>query len=46
MLFEQGQPAKNFFVLLSGKLEVLVNGNRVNVIEPGTGFGELALTTT
>ena len=43
MLFEQGQPAKNFFVLLSGRLEVLVNGNRVNVIEPGMGFGELAL---
>lgn len=43
MLFEQGQPAKNFFVLVSGKLEVQVNGNQVNLLEPGSGFGELAL---
>jgi cGMP-dependent protein kinase len=43
ILFEQGQPAKNFMVLLSGKLEVLVNGQRVNILEPGVGFGELAL---
>jgi len=30
-------------VLISGKLEVLVNGQRVNLLGPGAGFGELAL---
>jgi cGMP-dependent protein kinase len=30
-------------VLSTGKLEVLVNGQRVNILEPGAGFGELAL---
>ena len=30
-------------MLHSGSLEVLVNGNRVNLLEPGMGFGELAL---
>ena len=42
-LFEQGDPARYFWVLVTGKLEVLVNGNRVNLIGPGGGFGELAL---
>ncbi|OMJ84662.1 hypothetical protein SteCoe_14181 [Stentor coeruleus] len=43
IIFEQGNPAECFFVLVGGKLEVLVNDNRVNIIKPGTGFGELAL---
>ena len=42
-LFEQGNPGRYFFVLVTGKLEVLVNGNRVNYISPEEGFGELAL---
>jgi cGMP-dependent protein kinase len=43
VLFEQNEPAKYFFVLVTGKLEVLVNGNQVNFVNPGEGFGELAL---
>jgi CRP-like cAMP-binding protein len=42
-LFLQGEPAKNFYVLMSGSMEVIVNENVVNVISPGEGFGELAL---
>jgi cGMP-dependent protein kinase len=43
VLFEQNEPAKYFFVLVTGKLEVAVNGKRVNYVNPGEGFGELAL---
>lgn len=43
VIFHQGNPADCFFVLASGRLEVLVNEVRVNTINPGTGFGELAL---
>ena len=43
VIFEQNQPANSFYVLVSGKLEVIVNGVKQNVIKPGTGFGELAL---
>jgi len=40
---EQGQAAAHFFVVASGQLEVLGNGRRVNTLQPGDGFGELAL---
>jgi cGMP-dependent protein kinase len=43
IVFEQDMPATNFFVLATGRLEVLINGHRKNIIVPGTGFGELAL---
>lgn len=43
ILFEQNQPARYFFVLITGNLDVLVNGKRVNLVKPGQGFGELAL---
>ena len=42
-VFEQNQPAMHFFVLASGRLDVLVSGRSVNTIKPGEGFGELAL---
>jgi cGMP-dependent protein kinase len=42
-LFEQSQPARYFFVLVTGKMEVLVNTKRVNLVDIGSGFGELAL---
>jgi CRP-like cAMP-binding protein len=42
-LFLQGEPAKNFYVLMKGQMEVIINENRVNFIKPGEGFGELAL---
>ena len=43
VIFQQSNPAECFFVLSSGLLEVLVNSKQVNIIKPGTGFGELAL---
>ncbi|OMJ88882.1 hypothetical protein SteCoe_2545 [Stentor coeruleus] len=42
-VFEQGCPGNTFFVVASGKLEVLVNSKRVNVLGAGDSFGELAL---
>ena len=42
-VFEQGTPGSTFFVVASGKLEVLVSGKRVNVLGTGDSFGELAL---
>ena len=43
IIFEQEQPAVNFFVLATGKLEVIVSGISRNIIKSGEGFGELAL---
>ena len=43
IIFEQGQPGVCFFCVASGRLEVLQNGERVKVLYPGTGFGEMAL---
>ena len=43
IVFEQEQPGVNFFVVATGQLEVIVNSRRVNVLNPGDSFGELAL---
>ena len=43
LVFEQGSSGSNFFVVALGKLEILVNGKRVNMLGPGDSFGELAL---
>ena len=43
LVFEQGAEGVHFFVVGSGALEVLVNGQRVNVLKSGDSFGELAL---
>ena len=43
VIFEQGQPAMNFFVIADGEVEVLSNGVRRNVLRKGAGFGESAL---
>ncbi|CAG9330353.1 unnamed protein product [Blepharisma stoltei] len=43
VIFEQNQSGNNFFVVESGDLEVIINGNRVKVLHPGDSFGELAL---
>ena len=43
IVFEQGSSGSNFFIISSGKLEVLVNGSRVNILGIGDSFGELAL---
>ena len=43
IVFEQEQPGVNFFVVASGQLEVLVNSRKVNLMNAGDSFGELAL---
>jgi MFS family permease len=42
-VFEQGQPGDRFFIIASGRVEVLVDGHRVRVQGPGEAFGEIAL---
>lgn len=42
-VIEQGKPGSNFFVVARGRLEVLVNNKRVNVLNSGDSFGEMAL---
>jgi CRP-like cAMP-binding protein len=42
-LVRQGDPGNEFFVLLSGKADVVRDGRQVDVIGPGEFFGELAL---
>lgn len=43
LIFEQNQPGNNFFVISGGKLEVIVNNQRANLLRSGDSFGELAL---
>mmetsp|Transcript_10577 Transcript_10577/g.20378 ORF Transcript_10577/g.20378 Transcript_10577/m.20378 type:complete len:883 (+) Transcript_10577:129-2777(+) len=43
VIFEQGSNALNFYIVEKGKLDVLVNGSKVNEAKPGDCFGELAL---
>jgi MFS family permease len=39
----QGEPGDRFYVVETGRLEVLVDGRRVREHGPGEGFGEIAL---
>lgn len=43
LIFEQNSKGSSFFILASGRVEVLVNGNRVNILKSGESFGEMAL---
>lgn len=43
IVFEQNQPGNNFFVIASGKVEVIVNQKRKTILKAGDSFGELAL---
>jgi cGMP-dependent protein kinase len=43
IIFRQGDPGYNFFVLASGSVEVIINGSAKGTISSGKGFGELAL---
>ena len=42
-VFEQNQTGNNFFVIIFGKLEVIINGKKVNTLEAKDSFGELSL---
>ena len=43
LVYEQGQPGINFFIISSGEVEVLKNFSRTKVLEAGKSFGEKAL---
>lgn len=43
VVFEQNSVGSVFFVVVHGKLEVLIDNKRVNVLRPQDSFGELAL---
>ncbi len=44
-LIREGDPGRQFFVLLEGEAEVRRKGRRVNTLGPGDFFGEIALVT-
>ena len=42
-LIREGEPGRQFFILLGGKAEVRRKGRRINVLGAGDFFGEIAL---
>ena len=42
-VFEQGDPGDAFYVIASGRADVVRHGRTVNTLEAGAGFGEVAL---
>lgn len=43
VVFMQEQMGNNYFIVVSGQLEVIVNGKSINILKPRDSFGELAL---
>jgi cGMP-dependent protein kinase len=43
MIFNQGDPASNFFIIAKGGVEIIINGKTVRTLSEGECFGELAL---
>ena len=43
IIFEQEQVGNNYFIIVSGSLQVIVNGKPVHVLKERDSFGELAL---
>lgn len=43
VIIEQGQPGNNFFIVESGKVDCVKDGNVVASLEAGSYFGEIAL---
>jgi CRP-like cAMP-binding protein len=44
-LIREGEPGRQFFILLDGKAEVQRMGRRINMLGSGDFFGEIALVT-
>ena len=44
-LIREGEPGRQFFVLLEGEADVRRKGRKVNTLGPGDFFGEIALVT-
>jgi CRP-like cAMP-binding protein len=44
MICEQGEIGDLFYIIVTGSVSVLVNGNEVAALNAGAAFGELSLT--
>lgn len=44
-VFAQGDEGQDFYLVVEGSLDVLVGGARVNVMQAGSHFGEIALVS-
>lgn len=42
-MVRQGEPGEDFYLIAEGALEVTIDGRPVRRLEPGEGFGEIAL---
>ena len=42
----QGEPGREFFVILEGSADVRRRGRKINSLKPGDFFGEIALVTS
>ena len=43
IIFQQGNPGNNFYVIGSGQVQVEINGNKITCLQSGCSFGEIAL---
>jgi MFS family permease len=43
VLFEQGDPGENFYVIFAGEADVVGDGARIRTLTAGESFGEIAL---
>ena len=43
VLFNEGEPGKNMFVIVDGEVSILVGGQVVEVAGPGSVIGEMAM---
>jgi CRP/FNR family transcriptional regulator, cyclic AMP receptor protein len=43
IIFEQGDKSDEMYVVLEGKVEIVVNGKVIEIVEQGGVFGELAM---
>jgi|SRR5215207_4475035 len=43
VLTRQGEPGREFFVIVDGRARVSVRGRRSRTLGPGSGFGEMSL---
>jgi CRP-like cAMP-binding protein len=46
ILFNEGEPGKDMYVLIKGTAEVSIGGDVVEVAEPGALLGEMALVNS
>jgi len=43
VLFEQGQPGTDLYLVISGAIDIVKDGRRIVTLGPGSNFGEMAM---